>query len=213
MDTSICGRARALALTTLLCTSANAPAALLLDFDFERSDGTFTLEPGFLAPGIASATWDDVLGLLADFAGQPGRALALSGFTNGNALSLAVTAAPGLRLVAERLRFDLRVSASGPTAWQLADAGGTLAAGPTTTQFGRVEVVFASPLAGALLDLTLSGSGASSAAGTLRLDNVELHGSLQPVPLPGPLFLIVTPLLGLGLRAVAARCGQRPGAA
>jgi len=216
MDIRLDGRARAAVLFTLLLTATTAHAAVLLDFDFEYPDGTFTLAPSLRADGIASAVWSDARGLIADFAGQPGRALATSGFTTGNVLMLAVTTAAGLHLAAETLGFDLRVSSSGPTAWRVESAGTLLGEGQATTKFERFAVDLRSLFPGAALTLVLGGSGATAASGTLRLDNVELYGSLQPVPvpvpLPGPLFLLVTPLLGLTLRAGnRRRAGVQPG--
>lgn len=212
MDIRLARRGCAVLLFTLLLTTTTARAALLLDFDFEHADGTFTLSPGFRAAGIAGASWSDARGLIADFAGQPGRALATSGFTTGNVLLLAVTAVAGLELVAQTLRFDLRVSSSGPSAWRLESDGMLLGESATATVFKRFEVDLGALLPAAALNLVLAGSGATAASGTLRLDNVELHGDLQPVPLPGPLFLLVTPLLGLVLRAGTRRRAEvQPG--
>lgn len=212
MDIRLHGRACAVLFVTLLLTVTQPRAELLLDYAFEHTDGTFTLAPSFVANGIASAVWSDARDLIADFAGQPGRALATSGFTNGNVLLLALTAATGFELLAERLHFDLRVSASGPSTWRLESAGLLLAEGATTTAFTRFEVIFGTAVSGPALSLVLGGSGASAASGTLRLDNVELYGSVQPVPLPGALFLLATPLLGLALRAAnRRRAGVQPG--
>ena len=106
------------------------------------------------------------------------------------------------------MRFDLRASASGPTGWSLLHAGNLLASGAVSGSFKSFDIVLALSASGPELVLDLLGSGATAATGTLRLDNVLLEGQLKPVPLPGSLFLFVTPLLGALLRRIRERVCQ-----
>ncbi len=179
----------------LVLLPATSNAAMLLRFDFEQADGSYTATPTMAVPGL-SAYWQDA-GHLTDLAGVSGRALASSGFTTGNVVHLIIELAPGLVLAADRLSFALRASSSGPNSWQLAADGISQAAGAATTVFKTFDLGLAlAPRSGAL-QFDLHGLGATSAAGTLRLDNVQLSGELTTVALPGPLFLVATPLFGL----------------
>ena len=190
--------------------SARAPAASLLRFEFDTPEGAFTLLPTLLAPALQAATWSDDMELLADFAGQPGRALATSGFTLGNALHLDIDIASGHALAVEALAFALRVSPSGPQNWALYHAGALVASGATSTKFTTFDVALVLPDVSDQLRLDLFGSGATALSGTLRIDNVELRGQLSAVSLPGPVFLLATPLLGyLARRAREARIKPR----
>lgn len=186
-----------------------AAAATLVVFDFDDESGNFEITPEFTDTAISDALWSDDLGLLADFAGNPGRALATSGFPAGNALHLALILQPGFEITIDRIRFDLRASASGPGLWQIAAAGFTLASGVVTTSFDTYEAVIALLPAQQSLTLDLETQGASSSAGTLRIDNVELIGSLTPVTLPAAVYLFATPLLAFGLRSRSLDGPQR----
>lgn len=209
MDIRVSGRVRALAFTTCLAlqTALPAAAATLVSFAFEDAGGGFTTAPTTLAPGLTSATLGDDAGRIGDLAGTPGRALSLSGFTSGNQLHLTLAIADGLRPALDSLAFDVRASASGPTAWELRHAGATLASGDITSSFRAVDLPLALAGNAGPLVLDFIGLGASAATGTLRIDNLRLGGSLSPapVPLPGSMFLFVTPLLGLTLRELRVR--------
>ena len=202
MEMHICRRVRAFFLIPALLFAAvlEAEAASLIRFDFDDPLGQYDAAPEFLHTGVVSAAWTDDQGRLTDSGGNPARALAASGFTGGNALHLALALEPGVKLRLEQLRFDVRASASGPSAWTIAIAGVTVLSGQTSSaDFTGVDALISATLLGDGAVLDILGTGATSAAGVLRLDNVELLGELvAPVPLPGPLFLVLTPLLGLG---------------
>lgn len=204
-------RARALAYLIALAAPTAGHAATLAAFDFDGGGSTFTTDPATLDASVVSATLGDDAGRLGDLAGNPGRALSLSGFTGGNLLHLTLTAQPGFRFLLEHLAFDLRASASGPTGWELRHAGTTLASGGVTTAFKAQDVALTLLTDTATLVLDFAGLGASAATGTLRIDNLRVDGSLvpAPVPLPGSLFLFATPLLGLGLRELRERVAAR----
>lgn len=178
----------ALATHTLL---GHAEGATLLRFEFEDPLGNFLNAPVTLASGLATSAWADTDGTLTSFTGNPGRALGGRSFDDGNAFSLAIQIDPGLTLTLTGAGFDQQASASGPSAWTLAINGLAVANGATGSTFQTEHADFALPdLSGSVL-LVLSATGASSGAGTFRLDNFELSGAVAPVPLPASLTLLM----------------------
>lgn len=190
--------AAALVLSTNLVT---ADAALLARFDFEDANGGFTLAGEDLAPNFSTGLWHDVDGTSLSGTGNPGLALSARSFLDGNRLLLALTPAPGFDLRLSNIDFELRASLTGPTAWQVSLADSQVASGSTATSFKAEHIALNSAFFNGPLELALSASGASSAAGTLRLDNFELHGTLQPsvsaVPLPALGWMFGGAALGL----------------
>ena len=210
MDIRRIGRPRARFLASLLILAAPAavPAGTLTAFNFDGPGTSFDAGPGTLAPGLVSAVWRDDAERLGDLAGNPGRALSVSGFTGTNVLHLVLNQSGAQSFALERLRFDLRASASGPTSWSISHAGNTLGGGAVTTSFRSFDVPLGLVSSARELVLDLHGIGATALTGTLRLDNVRLEGELRPVPLPGSIFLFATPLLGLALGRLRARCAH-----
>lgn len=197
-----------------LFTSAPLPAAQLVTFDFDDPGGGFTAAPATLHPALVSATFSATQDELGDFAGNPGRALASAGFTAGNRIVLELAAQPGYTLQASRVTLDLRASASGPGNWLIELEGGAAHGGALGSGFDQVTVDFAALPALSTLRLAIGGSGASSASGTLRIDNLRLEGNVlaAPVPLPTALPLLASAMLGMagisGRRAT--RASHRP---
>lgn len=210
MDIRRLARSRACFFTSLCFVTAPAAvsASTLTAFSFDGPGTSFDAGPGTLAPGLASAVWRDDAGRLGDLAGNPGRALSVSGFTGTNTLHLVLNQSGAQHFALERLRFDIRGSASGPSSWRISHGGNTLASGAVSTSFRSFDVPLALVSSARELVLDLHGLGASAITGTLRLDNVHLEGELRPVPLPGSIFLFVTPLLGVTLARLRARCAQ-----
>lgn len=210
MDIRHFARSRA-CLFASLCT-LSAPAALqastLVAFSFDGPGASFDASPSTLAPGLVSAVWRDDAGRLSDLAGNPGRALSVSGFTGTNVLHLVLNQSGGQVFALERLHFDLRASASGPKSWSLSQAGLNLASGAVTGNFRSFDLPLTLSASARELVLDLHGLGASAITGTLRLDNVRLDGELRPIPLPGSLFLFATPLLGAALARLRVRAAQ-----
>ncbi|MGE0482528.1 MAG: hypothetical protein AB7Q81_00165 [Gammaproteobacteria bacterium] len=193
-------RARLCAIAALLLsvTALPAQAAVLAAFDFDAAEGGFTTAPSLLHADLASATFTATLAPLGDFAGNPGRALSSTGFTLGNRIELDVIARPGVAVQVTRLSFDARVSASGPLSWQVALGDALPQDGPLSTVFAPVTVDFVATPASPRIVIRIGGEGASSASGTLRLDNLHLEGEVlgSPVPLPAGL-----PAIGCGALA------------
>ena len=175
-----------------------AGAETLAAFTFDNV-GQFTTQAVQRAPDVATATWHDDANRIGSTAGNPGFALVTSAFTSGNALHLELGATAGHLLELNALHFDVRVSATGPNRWQWLLDGLPLGDGAATTGFRHFDLALET-VRRSTFALALIGSGASSASGTLRLDNVQVDGSAHPVPVPGSWFLMVTPALGALLR-------------
>ena len=200
----------ALTLTVLLGSVplSSSHAAVLAAFDFDGVGGTFDAGADTLHPAIVAAGFTDLAGTLADFAGVTGRALSASAFNNGNAITLTLVSDPGQLIVVERVRFAVRVSASGPNLWQMRVGDGLAQTGPATTAFTAFDVAFPALSGSGSLAIMLSGLGATATSGTLRLDDVIVEGMVSAVPLPPALVLAGVPLVAL---FSARRAGQRDG--
>ncbi|MEX2479760.1 MAG: hypothetical protein WD928_02765 [Gammaproteobacteria bacterium] len=191
---------RALTRSVLLGALPLAPghAAVLTAFDFDGPEGAFEATPDAIHAELFSAEFSDLAGTLGDFAGVSGRALSATGFNDGNAIILTLVSAPDRRIEVDRVRFAVRVSASGPNTWQLAVGDEAAASGPATTSFGDFDIELPGLGGNGSLTLALSGLGASSSSGTLRLDDVSIEGTVSAVPLPPALLLAAVPLALLG---------------
>lgn len=193
---------RALAACTLLATAVPAQAAVLALFDFEDESGAFTTAVSMLDAALTVSLWTDDDGSATSGAGNPGLALSTRGFNDGNTLRLRVTPRAGLALHVTGFGFDQRASASGPAQWRFELGSLGIATGATTTEFGHVGATFAAHVFTAPFDLAIRADGATSALGTLRIDNFTLEGGAVPestaVPLPGPGLLLAGGLTALG---------------
>jgi len=208
MDIRLGARLRAFCLIILSGCAGPAASVTLVDFTFDDGSGGFTLFPHALGSGVIGATWQDDANRLTDLLGNPGRALAASGFSTGNRLHLSLAFAADLDFALERLELDVRASTSGPQSFRLEHAGTVLSLGALTSAFSHVDLALNERGRGDALVLDFIGVGATTTSGTWRLDNVRLHGSLSPVPLPGAAFLLVTPLVGLLLRGLGVAHGR-----
>lgn len=206
------------AIAGLAATPDRANAATLLDFDFEDADGTFELAPETVASGVVSTQWFDLDDTLTDYTGNPGRSLGARGFDDGNAFVLIVEIAPGTRLELAEFAFDQRASASGASAIDLVVDDTLTASAATTTEFSRISVDLSGTSLTDIAFIEIAGTGATSGAGTFRLDNVTLSGIATPVPLPAPIAAFTAALgcLGAVLRrnrqSSSAGAGRPPGA-
>ena len=199
---SVSRRTPTLAAALLLSTNlVTADAALLAHFDFEDANGGFTLAGKDLALNFSTGLWRDADGTSKKGTGNPGFALSTTSFRDGNRLLLTLAPAPGFDLRLSNIDFELLASKSGPTAWQVSLADSQVASGSTATSFKAEHIALNSAFFNGPLELALSASGARLPAGTLRLDNFKLHGTLQPsvsaVPLPALGWMFGGAALGL----------------
>jgi len=188
-------RLRVLATAAALLSThlPTAHAALLAHFDFEDAGGSFSNVAEDVAANLAVGAWRDADGTVQSVSNAPGFALSSRSYHDGNRLLLSLTPATGFRLQLDGLHFDHRATSTGPTTWQLNLADTVLASGSATTTFTTEQLGWTTRVFDGPVEFALSGAGATSAAGTWRIDNVTLHGSLQavsavPVPAAGWLF-------------------------
>lgn len=210
MDCSIVARRRQAFAggALLLCAQwSTAHAALISRFDFEDASGNFANVAEDRHDRLSITAWSDADGTAQSVANPPGFALTSRSYHDGNRLLLTLFPTDGFTLRLTGLDFEHRATATGPTSWQLLLADVPLLNGTTATTFKTEQLSWAAQDFTAPLTLALHGAGASSAAGTWRIDNVALHGSLlapAAVPLPPAGWLFGTGLLAL-LRAQRAR--------
>lgn len=174
-------------------------AETLLLFDFEDANGNFDLSAELAADGLDPKTWTVLSSSIRDFGGNPGRAMASSGFSAGNTFQLVVAINPGSVVELSGFAFDQLASSSGPSEWTLDINGTGIASGFTTTGFETENGSFGFEPLSDTFTIGLSGSGASSNRGTFRIDNFALTGTIQPVPLPASLGLFA--VAGISLAA------------
>lgn len=178
-----------------LLTTASAETLLL--YDFEDTNGDFELSAEVRADGLELGDWSVINSTLRDFSGNPGRAIASGGFSSGNAFVLPINIADGQLLQLSRFGFEQSASASGPLSWALSIDDANVASGATSVGFQAIsEDLALDGITGSFL-LALSGDGASSNAGTYRIDNFFLEGSVSAVPLPGALVFFLSAGLGI----------------
>ena len=197
-------------LVTYTFGSAASPTTAPASVAAHLTAGAFSAAAG--SPGTAS-------GSPVHSAGSGGSFFTASAWTGAapgaNRFEFTVTPAAGFALAATSLSFAYRATASGPVSFALrtsADAfasdllAGTLTNDSTWRSSGTLSLAL--PATEDPLVLRLHASGASSALGTLRIDDLALGGTVSAVPEPA------TAAVGLGgvalLLAAAAR--RRPGA-
>lgn len=195
-------RGSALAACAILQAALPTQAAVLAHFDFEDDSGAFTRAAATLDAALTAGLWSDDDASATSGNGNPGFALSARGFNDGNTLRLRVTPRAGLALRVTGFGFDQRASASGPAQWRFELGNLGVGAGATSTEFGRVSATFAAHVFAMPFDLAIRADGATSALGTLRIDNFTLEGNAVPdasaVPLPGAGLLLAGGLTALG---------------
>ncbi|MSR15370.1 MAG: hypothetical protein EXR86_12565 [Gammaproteobacteria bacterium] len=186
------------ALFTILSTTP-LEAATLAHFDFEDAGGAFSNLAELVAPELTISAWSDADLTLGSVAGNPssGWAVTAKDFDDGNEYRLSLSPVSGFNLALTGFSFDHRVSSSGPRTWELQLNGIPLAFGTTSTSFKSENIALSTVADTAPFLLSLYGTGASNSAGTYRLDNVMVSGTLSAVPLPASLWLFGSAIFGL----------------
>ncbi len=181
------GEPRAAVLSfTLTVVAVNAVA----EFDFEGSVNTASTEATNVTVGPMT-TRNGVTTYPVGVGGGANRALSSNGFNdaaNPNAFEFTVTPTVGFAVGPTGLSFQSQRSGTGPTSFtvsilylgtEIPVGGGTLSG----TVFGPSSVSFSGPAAGPFVrsfTVRIAASGANSAAGTWRLDDVRLDGTVPP---------------------------------
>lgn len=172
---------------------AVASASILILYTFDDANG-FTPEAEYSDPQIEFASAWESSGILRNFAGESGQAIAHNG---DNVFSFNLEVSPGYGLNLDSLGFWARRSSAGSTDWIFSVNGTPTATGIDMSeasegvQFSNVllEPEITEPLSGEVL-FTLETLGAVSGTGTFRVDNFKLYGSVSPIPEPGAFALL-----------------------
>lgn len=202
----------------------------ILFYDFGTDPAAPSLQPARTFLAVASVA--DVAANGAAPGGQTGN-LGAAAVTathwndSTNYWELAVAMLPGFQLDMQKIRFDSYSSLTGPTAWALRSSAdgyvGDLASGALANN-ASWQTISANPGSSPATDMVtyrLYGSGASSAAGAWRLDNLSFTGAVSVV---GGAYIatdsdLKTNGLGLvasvqdavsGIFAITAAAGKKP---
>ncbi len=131
--------------------------------------------------------------------GNPGVAISATGWGEvGRYWEFSVTVAGGYEMAVNELSFDERASGTGPTSWflrsSLDDFASDLATGDVDTVWDTETIPLTLEGITGTIEFRLYGEGASGAAGTWRIDNVELSGTVEiddPDPDPDPVDVVI----------------------
>lgn len=197
----------AVALASWLIASPTLATPVVL-YTFEDEEGDAVNAPSTVEDGLSAGAWLSDLSSISFVAGSPGLALSTNQWgvdaATGNALRFLLAPETEQTLALTGFGFDQMRSGTGPTSWSLLVAGSPVAGGDTSTSFQGREGALASLLVSAPTEIALIATGASSSAGTWRIDNFRLEGHwVAAVPEPS-----VAALLASGFALAAAR--QRP---
>lgn len=221
--------ARSLALLFLVTGLTRVAATPLAVYTFGSSSptaGATTSAAGLDAGDFAGLTGAPGLGTGSPLftAGSGGAFFTASGWRSGtpgvNWFEFTLTPQSGYQFTTSELSFGYRATSSGPTAFAVRSsldgfvqnlAAGGFAADSLWHSSGLLPVTLALPAAATTF--RLYGWGASSTAGTLRVDDVAVFGSTAanvPDSLAGPELLAVLAALVLARRRWAGRGGREP---
>ncbi len=174
--------AMVLALVPAMSATADEQPAVIALFDFEGE----SVQPSVVHPAFEVGEMTLARGAVQFFAGNPGRAMAGTQWHEGDNYFQFVVAPPPEGVELAGFSFDQNASGTGPTAWSVsivddlesAEPEETeVASGATSTSFGnRAADLSALEERTQPFAMRIRGSGASSAAGTWRIDNVTLTG-------------------------------------
>ncbi len=208
-----------------LALFAIAPAAwgqvAIYDFDSSTPSAS-SVAANLLASDISGGAG---ISAFAYDAGNPSSGKALSAtkwglaFDTSDYFELTLNPDSGFTLTLTAFQMDTRRSPTGPTTWELRSSldsyasslggaspgDGTFAAGQTVDLSGGASFVdLSSPVT-----FRVFAYGATSSAGTFRIDNLKFDGSVAPVPEPaGWAMLGGLMLLGYGVTSRITRGGH-----
>jgi hypothetical protein len=165
-----------------------APAAAVALYDFDGQ----TKAPTETAAGVVAGPFDNRDGDAGFVAGRPGDAITDNGWRDGdgNYFEMTLTPDAGLQVAITGIAFDERPSATGPVQFEvqvLADGVAVAVATGTTApgSWREQSIHFANtPALTEALQVRIVGLGASSGAGTWRLDNVRVDARVQAAEVP-----------------------------
>lgn len=181
-------------LLTVALTLATSARAQLVTYTFESG----TAAPTFADGDVTASNFTRNPGNVGSVGtpGNPGNSIGGSGWTEADRFwEFTVTANQGLVLDLSSLSFDYRSTGTGPTGYQITINGGNLTSGSllNDSSFHTLPLPISGYNSLSSAQLRVYASGASSGAGTLRIDNVTLNGlTVTPVPEPSTWVLLIT---------------------
>jgi len=188
--------------------AASANAQIIVDLEFDDGAGGSTLvNPGDQAntANISISAWtDEDADGVTSFGGNPGEAIADTGWDDGNAFLFSITVDPGFSMDLTGFSFDDDASSTGPDTWELLINGNSVGTGTPGTNVSTSNQSGALALSGltGTVNFELDGTGASSSGGTYRIDNFQLTGSVVPEP---STYAAIAGALVLGLAVLRRR--------
>jgi hypothetical protein len=146
----------------------------------------YTVAPGTFASNLSSSSWTNSTSAFTSFAGSAGQAIALNNSGGTPTITLTFTIASGFSLSVTSFNFWRQRSTAGAQNWSMTINGIAVGSGtaPTTgASIGQSNVTNTVSGLTSTATIVLSLSGASG-AGTFRLDDFNLKGTVTA--LPGP---------------------------
>ena len=160
------------------------PTNVTVLYTFDAASA-FTNGPNTVPAGLSAGLFVSGDGIFTNFGGNPGRAIADSGFTGtgNNYFTCTITISSGLVFNLKSLRFDDQRSNSGPAIWTIQSSADSfasdLAAGSSHLSFSTNDAALSVTNITGAFTLRISGGSAGSAGGTWRIDNVAISGELS----------------------------------
>lgn len=164
---------------------AGASVVPLAYYDFDGAGGAFDPAADSSDAAVSAGAVSAADGTLGSSSGLSGLAASDSGWTTAqsNHMTLVLAPAAGRRLSITGVLFADRRSSTGPTTWHLRSSAdgyaADLASGSTHSSFAtnRVEFLLQGLTSG--VTLRVSGVNASASAGTWRIDNLTVFGTVE----------------------------------
>lgn len=172
-----------------------ASAALVARYDFDGETAAPTQTAAGITATSVTARDGTVVTFPAGNAPTAADSISTTGFfdADGNAFLFSLTVTDGQQLDLNTIQFDDQRSGTGPTTFDVLVNGASIGGGTTSTAFepnpGNTSTAGLSGLTGTV-NISIVGTGATGAAGTFRIDNVLVDGTVSAVPEPASFGLI-----------------------
>ncbi len=172
------------------------PPGLLVLYDFDGE----TNAPSTTAQNLTASLFVPNDGRAISYpAGNPGESISATGWDVADRYwEFSVTVDGGYEMSVTELSFDENASGTGPTNWFLRSSAdgfaSDLATGDVDTNWNTEDVPLSLEGITGSIEFRIYGAGASGAAGTWRIDNVELSGTVDeddPVVDPDPVDVVI----------------------
>jgi len=147
---------------------------------------TATPVPGILNSNLLDSAWTNSNSAWGSSAGSAGQAITLTaGSIATKTITLFIKVKPGFQASVTSFNFWRQRSNTGPTNWAMTINGISVGSGTTPTSgtaIGATAVSNAVSNQTGLLTVVITLTGITNAAGTFRLDDFTLNGTVTPAP-------------------------------